>query len=543
MSSQLSRRQFARTAAAAGLAALLPRGVAAASTAKKAVIHADDEIGRVRPEFHGHFAEHLGSCVYGGMWVGRNSPIPNVNGFRKAAVDALKELGVPVLRWPGGCFADDYHWREGIGPAAKRPKRVNIHWGNYVEDNSFGTHEFVEFCRLIGAEPYFAANVGTGTPQEMRDWIEYCNFPKGSALSDERAANGSPDPFRVKYWGVGNELWGCGGNMTPQQTALAFRHFASFARSFEPGQPLYLVGCGPNGNDATWTRGFMETLANGQRMMQGYSFHFYENGILPPEEFTPQAMYTQFNLFPRVEQAIVQQRNLLDTYDPARRIGLILDEWGVWDRIPQAVERTNGRLWQQSTMRSAVAAALGLNIFNRQADKLYMCNIAQMVNVLQSVLLTDGPEGKNCVRTTSYHAFAMFKGHRGKTAVRVEADGNKLPAATPFGGRGGGGRGPQVQQEDPPDLSVSASRQANEMVVTFVNPRHDVDMDVDCALRGVTGRQGRAQILHDTDINAFNSFENQNRITVKPHEVAVEAGRIRLALPAMSVATVTVQLA
>ncbi len=541
MSSPFSRRQFAQTAAGAGLAALLPRGVSGAASLKKAVIHADDEIGRVRPEFHGHFAEHLGSCVYGGMWVGKNSPIPNVNGFRKAAVDYLKELGVPVLRWPGGCFADDYHWREGVGPAARRPKRVNIHWGNYIEDNSFGTHEFIEFCRLIGAEPYFAANVGTGSPQEMRDWIEYCNFPKGSALADERAANGSPDPFRVKYWGVGNELWGCGGNMTPQQAAQEYRHFASFARNFEPNFPLYLVGCGPNGNDANWTRGFMETLANMQRMMQGYSFHFYENGILPPQEFTPQAMYTQFNTFPRVEQAIVQQRNLLDTYDPNRRVGLILDEWGVWDRIPQADERRNGRLWQQSTMRSAVGAALGLNIFNRQADKLYMCNIAQMVNVLQSVLLTDGPEGRNCVRTTSYHAFALFKAHRGKTAVRVEADGNKMPAA-PQGGRGGG-RGPQQQQqEEPPDLSVSASRQGGEMVVTFVNPRHDVDMDVDCALRGVTGRQGRAQILHDSDINAFNSFDSPDRITVKSHEVAVEAGRVKITLPAMSVATVTLQV-
>src|SRR6516164_9239982 len=241
MSTSISRRGFAQTAAAAGLSALLPRGVVRAATApKKAAVLAEETIGRVKPEFHSHFAEHLGSCVYGGMWVGKNSPIPNVNGFRKEVVDYLKELGVPVLRWPGGCFADDYHWREGIGP--KRPKRVNIHWGNYVEDNSFGTHEFIAFCRLIGAEPYFAANVGTGSPQEMRDWIEYCNYPSGSALADERATNGSPEPFRVKYWGVGNELWGCGGNMTPEQTALEYRHFASFARTFGDTRP-FLVGC------------------------------------------------------------------------------------------------------------------------------------------------------------------------------------------------------------------------------------------------------------------------------------------------------------
>lgn len=485
----------------------------------------------MHPEFHSHFAEHLGSCVYGGIWVGKNSPIPNVNGFRKAVVDYLKELGVPVLRWPGGCFADDYHWREGIGP--KRPKRVNTSWGGYVEDNSFGTHEFVTFCRMIGAEPYFSANVGSGSPQEMRDWMEYCNFPSGSTLADERAANGSPEPFQVKYWGVGNELWGCGGNMTPEQAAMEHRRFATFGKTFGGTRP-FLVACGPNQNDARWTRGFMDTLG-GRGYPQGYSLHYYENGLRPPLDFDAAAMYQQFNIFPRAEQAIVQQRALLDTYDPGRRIGLCFDEWGVWDRIPQSDEQKNGRLWQQSTMRSAVAAGLGLNIFNRQADKLYMCNIAQMVNVLQSVLLTDGPESPKTVRTTSYYAFLLFKAHRGKTAVAVEADGNRLPNPMPAGGRG-----PQPPAE-PHDLSVSASRQGGDLVISFVNPRHDIDMDVDCALRGASGRSAKAQILHDPDINAFNGFDNPDRITVKGHDVAVEGGRVRLTLPAMSVATVSVQ--
>ena len=527
-----TRRQFA-CAGAASLAALLPRGIfGATSAAKNAVIHADVEIGLIRPEFHSNFAEHLGSCTYGGIWVGKKSPIPNINGLRKAAVDFLKELGVPVLRWPGGCYADDYHWRDGIGPAEKRPRHVNVNWGKYVEDNSFGTHEFIEFCRLIGAEPYFAANVGSGSPQEMRDWIEYCNFPKGSTLSDERAANGSPEPFRVKYWGVGNELWGCGGNFRPEQAAEEFRRFATFARLIGD-RDLYLVGCGPNGNDARWTRGFMDTL-QGSRMPNGYSMHYYENGSLPSTQFTPEAMYTQFNLFPRVEAALIHQRALLDGYDPARRIGVILDEWGVWDQIPRSGPERG--LWQQSTTRSAVAAGLGLNIFNRQADKLYMCNIAQMVNVLQSVLLTDGPESPKCVRTTSYHAFMLFKPHRGKTAVAVEADGNKMPSAAPAGP----GRGMQ-QPMEPHDLSVSASRQGGDLVITFVNPRHDVDMDVDCALRGVTGKTGKARILHDPDINAFNGFDSPDRITVKGHDVTVESGRVRLNLPAMSVATVSVQ--
>ena len=270
---------------------------------RTAVIRADDEIGLVRPEFHSHFAEHLGSCVYGGIWVGPKSPIENVEGFRKAAVDYLKELGVPVLRWPGGCYADDYHWREGIGPAAKRPKRVNIWWGNYVEDNSFGTHEFIRFCRLIGAEPYFAANVGSGSPREMRDWIEYCNFPSGSALADERSANGSPEPFHVKYWGVGNEAWGCGGNYRPDGAGAEFRRYASYARAFGGTKP-YLIGCGPGGNDAKWTRGFMDAVA-GSRLPDGYSIHYYVNGDHAPLEYTPEAAMRQLGVFPHVELSLI----------------------------------------------------------------------------------------------------------------------------------------------------------------------------------------------------------------------------------------------
>jgi alpha-N-arabinofuranosidase len=535
MTSHFTRRSLinglVKAGAAASVAAWLPqRTLGDSSITRKAIVHADDEIATVRPEFHSHFAEHLGSCVYGGLWVGKNSPIPNVDGFRKAAVEYLKELGVPVLRWPGGCFADDYHWRDGIG--AKRPKRVNINWGNYVEDNSFGTHEFMGLCRMIGAEPYFAANVGTGSPQELRDWIEYCNFPSGSTLSDERAANGSPEPFRVKYWGIGNELWGCGGRLKPEAAAAEFRHYTTFTKNFG-GTRLYLVGCGPNGNDVRWTRGFMDTLAGGQ-IPDGYSMHYYEGGDLPPVKFTTDAMNKQFNIFPRVEQAIVQQRALLDSYDPARRMGLILDEWGVWDKIPAEDEKSYGKLWQQATMRSAVAAGLGLNLFNRHADKLYMCNIAQIVNVLQSLLLTDGFEGKHCVRTANYYAFQLFKAHRAKKAVRVESDAAKLDVTRP------------LRPNDPPelpDLSMSASRQGQEMLISFVNPRHDSDMQIDCSVRGVTAKSGRAEILHDSDMNASNTFDNPDRLKTKPHEVAVDSGRVRIALPPLSVATVTLQVA
>ena len=518
MKQEVSRRDFLAGAAAMVVTTAAARQLPApsASAAQRVLVRADDEIAPVRPEFHGHFAEHLGSCVYGGLWVGRNSRIPNLNGYRKQAVDYLKELGVPVLRWPGGCFADDYHWRDGIGPAEQRPKRVNIHWGGYVEDNSFGTHEFIGLCRLIGAEPYLAGNVGSGSPSELRNWVEYCNMPSGSSLAEERARNGSPDPFQVKYWGIGNESWGCGGWMTPAVYADHYRQFSTYVREFGGTKP-FLIASGPNGNDARWSRGFLDELDGGTP--DGLAMHYYEGGKDEPTAFTGPRMDEQFAIFRKVEDAIVQQRALLDGYKDGRQVGLVLDEWGVWDHIPEDVQKKNGRLWQQSTMRSAVAAGLGLNIFNRQADKLTMCNIAQMVNVLQSILLTDGREGERCVRTTTYYAFALFKPHRGNTAVKVDSD-----SSSPLG------------------LSASASRRKDTLVASFVNPRHDAEMTIDCALRGVMARSATAQILHDEDWNAYNSFDQPDRVVPRSHPVRVQGGRLQFDLPRLSVATVMVQI-
>lgn len=516
--SRVTRRRFVGNAATLAAAAFVPvRLFADASSPSRVTVRMDEEIGTVKPEFHSHFAEHLGSCVYGGLWVGKSSPIPNINGYRKQAIDYLKELGVPVLRWPGGCYADDYHWRDGIGPLDQRPKRVNIHWGGYVEDGSFGTHEFIGLCRLIGAEPYLAGNVGSGTPHELQDWIEYCNMPSGSTLAEERAKNGSPEPFRVRYWGIGNENWGCGGDMRPETYAALYRQFAVYVRQYGDTKP-FLVACGPGGPNVRWTRGFMDSLD--YRHLDGYSMHYYERGDDRPTQFTSEHSDEQLAIFARVEDAIAEQRTLLDGYrdgrGDGRKIGLILDEWGVWDKIPEEDEKRYGRLWQQSTMRSAVAAGLGLNIFNRLADKLYMCNIAQIVNVLQSVLLTDGPEGKNCIRTSTYYAFQLFKPHRGKTAVRVENE-DSAPLAP----------------------SVSASKSGNEIVLTFINPKHDTDVSVDCTLRGASAKSGKAQILHDTDWNACNTFENPDRLVPKAHPVNVAGDRVKLELPRLSVATVT----
>lgn len=523
MRAKLSRRGFLTGSAAliaTAAAAQLPGAGTLAEPAngeQRVVLRADDPIATVRPEFHGHFAEHLGSCVYGGLWVGRNSRIANINGYRKQAVEYLKALGIPVLRWPGGCFADDYHWRDGIGPAEQRPKRVNIHWGGYVEDNSFGTHEFIGLCRLIGAQPYLAGNVGSGSPAELRNWIEYCNMPAGSTLAEERARNGSAEPFRVKYWGIGNESWGCGGWMKPEVYGDHYRQFSVYVREFGGTKP-FLIASGPNGNDARWSRGFLDELQGGAP--DGLAMHYYEGGKDAPTKFTAEHMDEQFAIFRKVEEAIIQQRAILDGYKSGKQIGLVFDEWGVWDDIPEEEEKKFGRLWQQSTMRSAVAAGLGLNIFNRQADKLTMCNIAQMVNVLQSLLLTDGPEGEQCVRTTTYYAFELFKAHRGNTSLQIDAD-----TSSPLG------------------LSVSASRRRDTLVASFVNPRHDLDMTIDGTVRGASAKSGSAQILHDADWNACNSFESPERVVPRAHPVRVQGGRLQMDLPRLSVATVTLQIA
>lgn len=494
----------------------VPQTVAhSASGPKEILIRTDLEIGTVRPEFHGHFAEHLGSCVYGGLWVGPNSKIPNMSGYRKQAVEYLKQLGVPVLRWPGGCFADDYHWREGIGP--KRLKRVNINWGGYIEDNSFGTHEFIGLCRLIGAEPYLAGNVGSGSPKELRDWIEYCNFPSGSALSDERIANGSREPFKVKYWGIGNENWGCGGNMKPEHYADLFRQFSVYVKEYGGTEP-FRVACGPSGSDSRWTRGVLDNVRGD--MPDGLSMHYYSGGEDAPTHFTVEHSDAQLSIYAKVEQALIQQRAVLDSYNEGKKVGLILDEWGVWDHIPEEDQKHYGALWQQSTLRSAVAAGLGLNIFNRQADKLYMCNIAQIVNVLQSLLLTDGPEGERCVRTTTYYAFDLFKGHRGNTAVQVET-GDTSPLA----------------------VSASASKGKEGLLMSLVNPRHDADVEVSCAIHGLRPQSATAQILHHEDLNAFNSFEQPNTIVPRQHAVRIEGGELKVQLPRMSVVTAKVQTA
>jgi alpha-N-arabinofuranosidase len=515
MNKSISRRSVLTGGAALGFYALTEKRVfSAAAEERRIEVKLDAEIGTIQPELHSSFAEHLGSCIYGGLWVGRNSKIPNVNGYRKQAVDYLKALGIPVLRWPGGCFADQYHWRQGVGPAEKRPKLVNASWGGYVEDNSFGTHEFIGLCRLLGSEPYISANVGSGTPQEFEEWIEYCNFPGGSTLSDERKANGSPEPFRVKYWGVGNENWGCGGNMRGEEYATEYRRFATFARTYGGTAP-FLIACGPNRNDREWTTGVLSNI--GRRRPHGFALHHYQNGSLPATKFTREAMEQQFQAFTRMEQAIVEQRTLMNTYDTNKSIGLIVDEWGIWDRMVPEEEQKYGRLWQQITMRCAVGAALGLNIFHRHAEKLVMANIAQTVNVLHAVLLT---EEDKCVRTPAYYAHDLLKPHRSKTSLRVE----------------------NPDEGAPNGLSISASRQGGELVITLVNPRPDTPMNVQCSLGGKPASSATARALYHSDLNACNTFQAPDQVVPRDHTATVGGSGLQVALPPLSVVTVVARV-
>ena len=475
----------------------------------------DEPLGVISPRLHGQFAEHLGNCVEDGLWVGAESRIPNIGGLRTSAVEALRRIRVPVLRWPGGCYADDYHWRDGIGPAKERPRTVNIHWGCTIEDNQFGTHEFIRLCRLIGAEPYLAGNVGSGSVRELRDWVEYCNFPGDSTLARRRGQNGSPEPFGVKYWGVGNELWGCGGHFEPEDYALEYRRYATFLRDFG-GTELFLIACGPDGNCAAWTRRFFTKLARFPRI-HGFAAHYYCGTAGTATAYSTEQWYQLLRRSTRMEDLILEQRALMDEFDPQRRIGLMVDEWGTWH--PPTPGRNPRHLWQQNTLRDALVAAITLDIFNRHAEKLVMANIAQAVNVLQAMMLC---EGERFVLTPTYHVFDMYQQHQGARAVRTILESPSIA----FADDGQAGR--------LPGLMGSASVQGGELTLSVVNPHANLPVEAVIQLRGGACREGRLTVLCDEDLTAHNTFDEPGRLVPRAEPFAVE-GVWRHTFPAASV--------
>ena len=490
----------------------------------KLLVHVDQGRDRIAPEIYGHFAEHLGRCVYEGFWVGEDSDIPNVRGIRTDVVEALKKIQIPVLRWPGGCFADEYHWKEGIGPRSKRGRMINTHWGRVIDDNSFGTHEFLDLCEMLGCEAYIAGNVGSGTVEEMQDWVEYMTSDSDSDMARLRRQNGRQKPWRVRYFGVGNENWGCGGNMTAEYYADLYRRFQTYVRSYS-GNRIVKVACGPGGTDLRWTEVVMEKAA---RHMNAITLHYYVRGS---GDWTNKGSATKFDeaewfaLMKNtlgVDDIIAKNIEIMDRFDRRKRIDLFVDEWGTWwDAEPG----TNpGFLYQQNTLRDAVSAGIFLNVFNKYCQRVKMANIAQTNNVLQAMILT---RGKEMIVTPTYHVFEMFKVHQGATL---------LPTELVCPGYG-------AQDQKIPELVASASKDAAGTVhISICNLNPSSDSKLQCLLDGLSPRSVSGRVLTAEKITAHNTFENPN--AVRPTRLdgsKVDAELITVTIPARSVVVLAIK--
>ena len=485
---------------------------------RKFVVNTYNRIARIDPNIYGNFSEHLGRCIYGGIYVGEDSPIPNVNGMRTDLVEAFRKIRLPLLRWPGGCFADTYHWKDGVGPREERKTIVNTNWGGVTEDNSFGTHEFMEFCRQVGCEPYVCGNVGSGTVQEMSDWVEYMNFDGVSPMADERAKNGRKEPFGVRYFAVGNENWGCGGLMTPERYASEFRRYSVFCKSY-PGAPLCKVACGPNSDDAAWTEVLMREAAP---FMDALALHYYTLGPGGWDRrgsatvFTPEEWYGILRSALKMEDRIRLHSAVMDRYDPEKRVALFVDEWGTWYDVEPGTNP--GFLYQQNTVRDALAAGLTLNIFNAHADRVRGANIAQLVNVLQSLALTDGPD--MCL-TPTYHVFDLYKHHQGadllESFIQTEECGGETGHAVP-------------------DLSQSVSMDADGVVhVTLCNLSLDREIPVEGILVGAAPQTVTGEIVTG-EMDAHNTFEAPDTVAARPFDGAgITHGGFTAVLPPRSV--------
>jgi len=479
-----------------------------------------DQAKEVIPaEIYGQFAEHLGRGIYGGIWVGENSDIPNVQGYRTDVLEALRALEVPVIRWPGGCFADYYHWEDGIGPKNERPRMVNSSWGGTVEDNSFGTHEFFNYCELLGCEPYLSANVGSGTVKEMAQWIEYITAEAGP-MAELRKKNGREKPWHLKYVGIGNESWGCGGQMTPEYYSDQYRRYGEYARTMAD-TPLYKVGSGASDYDENWTEVLMQNVG---KRMNGLSLHFYTcnwDGKGKALEFDENKYYWTIWKCHDIDMLLQKHIAIMDKYDPEGNVDLLLDEWGTWWDVE---EGTNpGHLFQQNTMRDAVVASSSFDIFHKYTRRLKMTNIAQMINVLQAMILTDGPR---MALTPTYHVFNMYKVH--KNATYIPAD-----VVTPTLTSG---------EYSTPAVSVTASKkECGEVNISLTN------MDLKAA-RTVTVNVGdlagetSGVILASANVNDCNTYDAPD--TVKPVEFTdftFADGKLTVNLPAVSVANICIK--
>ncbi|MBI5692766.1 MAG: alpha-N-arabinofuranosidase [Verrucomicrobia bacterium] len=474
----------------------------------------------INKHIYGHFSEHLGRCIYEGIWVGENSPIPNTKGYRNDVLAALRTLKVPQLRWPGGCFADEYHWKDGIGPREKRPSMINTHWGGVVENNHFGTHEFLDFCELLGIEPYVCLNVGSGSVQEAMEWVEYMTSDASSPMANLRRAHGRDKPWNVRYLAIGNESWGCGGNMTPAYYADNYKRYNTFVKNYRRDLRIQRIACGPNEGNYEWTEVLMKNVGN---RMHGLALHYY---TLPTgnwrgskghaTQFGEDMWFATLQRTLHMEELVTRHSAIMDKYDPQKRIGLVVDEWGTWYDVEAGTNP--GFLYQQSTLRDALVAALNLHIFHAHADRVTMANIAQIINVLQSVILTDK---EKMIVTPTYHVFEMFNVHQDATALPLEVQSPDYE----FGGK------------KIPAVSVSASRdKAGKIHLSFANCDPNTAATVTCTLTGVTPKAVRGRVLTAPAINTHNTFAAPTAIQPVPFTGATLAvGSLQVDLPAKSV--------
>ncbi|WP_086313568.1 alpha-N-arabinofuranosidase [Enterococcus sp. 7F3_DIV0205] len=467
---------------------------------------------KISKYIYGHFAEHLGRCIYEGIWVGENSPIPNKNGIRTDVVDALKNICVPVLRWPGGCFADEYHWKDGIGPKEKRKKMVNTHWGGLTENNHFGTHEFFELVSQLGCEAYINGNVGSGTVQEMQEWVEYMTMNGESPMANLRKENHQVDPWKVAFFGVGNESWGCGGNMRPEYYADLYRRYQTYVRQYGKDK-IYKIACGPNIDDYNWMEQVMNSAAP---FMDGISLHHYaltgaweDKG--PALNFPEEQWWSLIASAQKMDELITKHSTIMDKYDPDKRIGLIVDEWGSWLSVEPGTNP--GFLYQQNTIRDAMVAAVTLNIFHKHADRVHMANIAQTVNVLQAMLLTDGEQ---MVKTPTYHVFDLYKNHQDGELIDSYGDENDT-------------------------ISYTISKKKEKVTISIchfsLTASKELSFDGDNDLTLVD-----ANYITAESMDAYNDFTHPETISIKPFkELSILNGTLNVIIPPMSVVSIVVE--
>lgn len=504
-----------------GLLVVLTISVSA-QTKTSVLIKADKGEHTINRNIYGHFAEHLGTCIYGGIYVGENNEvIPHTAGVRNDVIAALKDLKVPVLRWPGGCFADTYHWMDGIGPKTARPSIVNQWWGGVVEDNSFGTHDFLNLCQAIGAEPYLAGNVGSGLVKELADWVQYVNHPGGSPMSDLRIANGQKAPWNVKYWGVGNEMWGCGGNMTPEFYANLYRQYSTFMTDWTNSSKLFRIASGANEADYHWTEVLMRDIP--KHMIEGVALHNYSvinwGAKGPSINFSEDIYFQTMKNALDMEELVTKHSAIMDKYDPEKKIALIVDEWGGW----YETDKDKSALYQQNTMRDAMIAGTTLNIFHNHADRVRMANLAQIVNVLQAVILTDE---EKMLLTPTYHVMKMYNVHQDATLLPIEISDN--PAYT-FG------------NDQLPSISASASKDAAGAIhVSLVNIHASKAQTVELSLTGAGKITGT--ILKSKNISDHNTFDKPGNVAPQEFSGFKKKGdKITVEMPAFSVVVLEIK--